>query len=309
MRGFTILISNEKNKVSTTLGYFFKIESPDFSENSAEAGNIFTALLSLMLWVFSTSAKQSHMPQTGCAICILKVLVRSLVCIPSIVLGICSREGDWIHISNEVFSCTVPLPSWTLLTPSLLAFQAFQQRRQSPTGKQPDLLSTTLPSPYRVSLLWGTLRSLVGKQHMMINNATTYHKTGPTSSVARKKIPVFRTPRSPAGHMNIAVRGPEHVAIWQPQSTSPLPAINCAASPYQGTVDRFSNNSANFPLTVFPCFFGGKGRTTEIKRPWELNTGCWLSVKKTRHIYRGAEVRLPRQTLFSCFGTSLLKIA
>jgi len=94
MRGFTILISNEKNKVSTTLGYFFKIESPDFSENSAEAGNIFTALLSLMLWVFSTSAKQSHMPQTGCAICILKVLVRSLVCIPSIVLGICSREGD-----------------------------------------------------------------------------------------------------------------------------------------------------------------------------------------------------------------------
>jgi len=48
---------------------------------------------------------------------------------------------------------------------------------------------------------------------MMINNATTYHKTGPTSSVARKKIPVFRTPRSPAGHMNIAVRGPEHVAI------------------------------------------------------------------------------------------------
>lgn len=134
-----------------------------------------------------------------------------------------------------------------------------------------------------------------------MNNSTPFCKTGSTS-------PVFRTPHSPAGRVNTAVQGLECAIVWQPKATSLLPVIHSAANPYQGTADMFSNNTANFPLQPFPASSEEK-ETWQTKAPWELSTGCWLSVKNPKHTHRGAEDRLPWQTLFWCFETSLLEIA
>lgn len=64
-----------------------------------------------------------------------------------------------------------------------------------------------------------------------------------------------------------------------------------------------SKNTARFPLAAFPQ---GTGDMADQNT---LTDEHMLSVKKTRHTHRGSQVRLPRQTLAWCFGTSLLEIA
>lgn len=135
------------------------------------------------------------------------------------------------------------------------------------------------------------LLSLVRKQNVRMNNSSPFLMIGSTSSM-------FRTPHSPAGEWTQQFRD---LSVWLCDSQrQPLSSQLSTVLPKHGKKQQTSPATTLLTFPYSPSLYLlRKRRHDRSKHPesWAQAAGC--------QIYRGAEVRLPRQTLFWCFETSL----